>query len=121
MNVTRLHSYSVAELRFDSRSLWFQVLPDTGIIKWRSVRAGDHFSGQQRGQVLLGSLSKVEGHSLGPKPRTWSQSGQPAPAFCRRPEPSARQPEAGMAVSREEERGLRGNRFSPRLHPGLRG
>lgn len=57
----------MAKLRFDSRSLWFQVLPVTGIIKWRSVRAGDHFSGQLRGQGLLGSLSKVEGQSLAPK------------------------------------------------------
>ena len=109
MNVTR------------SRSLWFQVLLVTGIIKWWSVRAGDHLSGQLRGQGLLGSCSKVEGQSLGPKPRTWSQSGQAAPAFCRFPEPSARPPEEGMAVSREEERGLRGNRFSPCLPPGLRG
>ena len=58
MNVIRSHSYSVAELGFDSRSLWFQVLSVTGIIKWWSVRAGDRFSGRQRGQVSLGHSAR---------------------------------------------------------------
>lgn len=58
MNVTRPHSYSMAELRFDSTSLWFQVLLVTGIIKWRSIRAGDHFSEQTEGTGLAGVIQQ---------------------------------------------------------------
>lgn len=76
-------------------------------------------SGLLRGWDLVGSLSKGD-QSLGPTHRTWGQSNWPAPAFCRHPEPLARQPKAGMAASGDGEEDYRETDFLPACPLGSR-
>jgi hypothetical protein len=106
----------------DFRSLSFQrpcapILLVTEIIMRSNVVGGgaeDH--------VRLTRITQQERGKAWPSiPGLRAHSSQPAPAFCRRLDPLPRRPRRRWQAAGDWERGLQGNRFSPRLPPGLRG
>lgn len=95
------------------------MVPNVEIITWLGWLSGleaIYLVRPPEGTGLAGVTCKVEAKP-GPQTQDLEPSSQPAPAFCRCPEPWARQSKAGMAVGWEGGERMTGKQISSLAAP----